>query len=212
MSQRAESLLRYTRSPRAACERWFARRRQVQPGVIPSVEWNTTPTRARESHRARSTPGLAREPHRAEKVATCANHPSGPSSQMRSSSFVAAPEIEMFELGLHPDHARTCKEARRLKPHRDVPNCPSLREGIASSLAGITACAERGALRCNSADGSSARCWAADRRHTADGDSARQRRDELINGGPNLTLVRKKDKRIGTQEFDDAQVRANRSE
>jgi hypothetical protein len=31
----------------------LARRRQVQPDVIPSVEWNTTPTSARDSNRAR---------------------------------------------------------------------------------------------------------------------------------------------------------------
>jgi hypothetical protein len=40
--------------------------------------------------------------------------------------------------------------------------------------------------------------------------SARQRLHELINGRPNLPLVGQKDERIGTQEFDDADARANR--
>ena len=39
---------------------------------------------------------------------------------MRSSSFVATPEIEMFELATARDYARTVEEAQRLEPHRDV--------------------------------------------------------------------------------------------
>ena len=38
----------------------------------------------------------------------------------------------------HADHARVCKEALRLEPHRDVADCPSLREEIGFSLVGIT--------------------------------------------------------------------------
>ena len=38
----------------------------------------------------------------------------------------------------HADHARMCEEALRLEPHRNVANCPCLREGIGFSLVGIT--------------------------------------------------------------------------
>ena len=93
----------------------------MQPGVIPSVEWNTTPTSAGENHRARyHARPRAKEAQLEEGHRPATNNPSGRSSQMLCSSVVATPEIEMFELVTARDYARTVEEAQRLEPHRDV--------------------------------------------------------------------------------------------
>ena len=112
--------------PSGAAGGYTVRRIEHHPDTCPREQ----PRLTNPKSRARAAPP--------EKMATCANNPSALSSQMRTFSSLRRLRSKWSNSRRHADHARMCEEALRLEPHRNVANCPCLREGIGFSLVGIT--------------------------------------------------------------------------